>query len=63
VRCRRLFYEALSKPNRPPIPCIFYSVLDAEDLKGELNGDTPLVVKQGELDPLIQEIMRATGRL
>ncbi|MBI3879657.1 MAG: hypothetical protein HY301_06280 [Verrucomicrobia bacterium] len=62
VRCRRLFAKALQEIGASPVPCVFYSVLDLEDLGEELNGDTPLIVKQGELEPLVQEIARLTGR-
>ncbi len=61
VRCQRLYAEALAQAGKPPVPCIFYSVLDGEDLKGEL-GSTPLVVKQVELASLLDAIRQLTGR-
>jgi hypothetical protein len=60
VRCQQLYAEALAKAGKPPVPCIFYSVLDEEDLKGELGG-TPLVVKQGEMTPLVRAIHTASA--
>ncbi len=59
IRCRKMFIEALAKAGRPSIPCIFYSVLDHEDLKGELSDDMTLVVKQADLSPLVQVIKSA----
>jgi hypothetical protein len=63
VRCRQMFNEALSTASRPQVPCVFYTILDKEDLKGELSGDTPLVVKQGELGPLVETILKITGNV
>jgi hypothetical protein len=63
VRCQRLFEQALEKAKRPPVPCIFYSVLDKEDLRDELDGDTPLVVKEADLEALIEVIKQRTGRI
>jgi hypothetical protein len=60
VRCLEMFDKVRADLNLTRVPRIFYSVLDHEDLKGELNGDTALVVKQGELAPLIQAIMHGT---
>ena len=62
VRCRKLFAEEREKAKSRPVPCLFYTVLDEDNLEGELNGDTPLIVKHGELDPLVSAILKATGR-
>ena len=62
VRCRRMFEERRAQAGARAVPCLYYSVLDPESLHEELNGETELVVKQGDIDSLVRAIKRAAGR-
>lgn len=58
VRCRKVFTEARAAAGSRVVPCLYYSVLDPEGVKEEINDDTELVVKQGSIDALIESIQR-----
>lgn len=56
VRCRRMFEEGRADAGTRPVPCLYYSVLDRDNLEDELNGETELVVKQGDIDTLVRAL-------
>lgn len=60
VRCRRLFNEEVAKQRLQPVPSFYHSVLDAQDLAGELDGETDLVVKQGNIEQLTGKVRQLT---
>jgi hypothetical protein len=63
LRCRKLFNEAVAKHGGLPIPSFYHSVLDAHDLANdELNGETELVVKQGNIELLTNKVRELTQR-
>jgi CheY-like chemotaxis protein len=62
VRCRQLFNEALAKQKAKLVPSFYHSVLDAQDLVGEINGEAELVVKQGNIEQLIDKVRQVTQR-
>ena len=61
VRCRRMFEQGRKDAGTRPVPCLYYSVLDPESLGDDLNKDTELAVKQGDIDSLIHVIKRLTA--
>lgn len=62
VRCLRLFNEELDKHGAQPVPSLYHSVLNAQDLAGELNDGTELVVKQGNIEVLTDKVRQLTQR-
>jgi hypothetical protein len=62
VRCYQLFLDARTSQARRVTPSIFYSILDGDDLRETLPEGVELVTKQGEIEPLVQAILKATKR-
>ncbi len=65
LRCMKMYKDALSANSKVDVPCIVYTILDEEVLSGEIfdfTNDTQLVIKQGDLNPLVAAILRATKR-
>jgi hypothetical protein len=62
VRCHNLLTEALVSQGRPTVPSIFYTILDGDDLRESLPDGTELVTKQGEIEPLVDAILKVTKR-
>ena len=62
VRCKKMFTEQRTTNGSRKVPCLYYSVLDPEGMKDELDGDAELVVKQGGIDHLVEAIMRTQAR-
>ena len=63
IRCRKLFNEAVAKHGGKPVPSFYHSVLDAHDLASDdLNGETELVVKQGNIEQLTDKVREFTQR-
>jgi hypothetical protein len=59
LRCRRMFSEALRSAGKPLVPCIYYTILDREDLQDSMGQDhTVVVAKQGDIQPLVDAILK-----
>jgi hypothetical protein len=61
IRCKNIFERELNNRHLPPVPSIYYTVLESSYLQTESDDKTPIVTKQGEIDFLVEAIRQVTS--